>query len=379
MGTAGEELTIEKVVFGGDGLARTDEGVVLVPWTAPGERVRVQYQKAKGKRRSFRRADLLDVVEPSRHRVQPRCPHYRHCGGCQYQHLSYREELRVKTEQVREAFRRIAKMPDAPVAPMVASPRDYGYRNRISVHVDEKGRIGFHSVGGKALVDIKHCPLALPEVNAELEALRKKHRAAVQHGNVWEAGHASLRHPDLPPGGFAQANAFQLENLQRLVREEVQPAEGQARWQHLVEGYAGSGFLTGELLDLAEHVIGIELDERLNEEATNWMASLSETKRAQVRWVPGSVELELAEVLLPLEGASTAVLLDPPRGGLPEGVTQMLARFRPQRLVYVSCDPPALARDAARLAEAYRLESATPLDLFPRTAQIEVVALFQSL
>lgn len=376
---AGEDLTIEKVVFGGDGLARTDEGIVLVPWTAPGERVRVQYLKAKGKRRSFRRADLQEVVEPSSHRVQPRCPHYRHCGGCQYQHLSYKEELKIKTQQIREAFARIAKMPEAPVQPIVASSRDFGYRNRISVHIDERGRIGFHSVGGKVLVDIKRCPLAMPEVNAELEALRKKHRAAVQQGKSWEPGHASLRHPDLPPGGFAQANVFQLENLQQLVCAAIQPSEGQPKWQHLVEGYAGSGFLTGQLLDLAESLIGIELDERLNEEAANWMASLAEAEQARLRWVSGSVEWELATVLEPLEPNTTAVLLDPPRGGLPEGVTRMLSRFRPQRLVYVSCDPPALARDAARLAESYRLEVATPVDLFPRTAQIEVVALFQSL
>ncbi len=375
----GEELTIEKVVFGGDGLARTDEGVVLVPWTAPGERVRVQYQKAKGKRRSFRRADLQEVIEPSRHRVQPRCPHYQTCGGCQYQHLSYQEELKIKTAQIREAFARIAKMPEAPVRPIVVSPRDYGYRNRISVHVDERGRIGFHSVGGKSLVDIKRCPIAMPEVNAELEALRKKQRAAVQCGTRWEPGHASLRHPDLPPGGFAQANVFQLENLQNLVRAVIQPAEDQPTWKHLVEGYAGLGFLTGKLLDLADQIIGIELDERLKEEAATWIGTLSEADQAKVRWIGGSVELELAEVLLPLEAASTLVLLDPPRGGLPEGVTQMLARFRPQRLVYVSCDPPALARDTARLAEAYRLVSATPLDLFPRTSQIEVVAHFQSL
>lgn len=374
-----DELTIEKVVFGGDGLARTDEGVVLVPWTAPGERVRVQVQKAKGKRRTFRRADLQEVVEPSRHRVQPRCPHYRHCGGCQYQHLSYQEELRVKTDQVREAFARIAKLPEAPVAPIVASRRDYGYRNRISVHVDEKGRIGFHSVAGKFLVDIKHCPLALPEVNAELEALRQKHRTALQQGQAWEPGHASLRHPDLPPGGFAQANTFQLENLQRLVQEAIQPSETQPKWQYLVEGYAGSGFLTGQLLDLADDVIGIELDERLNGEAARWIASLPKAVQARLRWISGSVELELAEVLQPLPASRTVVLLDPPRGGLPEGVTQLLARFRPQRLVYVSCDPPALARDAVRLAPAYRLEMATPIDLFPRTAQIEVVALFQSL
>lgn len=378
-GGSGDELSIEKTVFGGDGLARTSQGVVLVPWTAPGEKVRVRFQKTKGQRRRFRRADLQEVTVPSRHRVQPRCPHYGKCGGCQYQHLSYQEELRVKTGQVREAFARIAKMPDAPVAPIVASPRDYGYRNRISVHLDDKGRLGFYSVGGQALVDVEHCPLAMPEVNAQLELLRRRHRRATRQGQHWEAGHASLRHPDLPPGGFAQANHFQLDNLQRLVRNAVAPGANASPWSHLIEGYAGAGFLTARLLDLAGRITGIERDERLNDEAALWRESLPEEEQARIEWVPGAVEWDLAGVLEPADPATTAVLLDPPRGGLPGGVTSLLNRYRPERVVYVSCDPPALARDAARLGEGYSLQIAQPIDLFPRTAQIEIVTTWHAI
>ncbi|MEM1060457.1 MAG: rRNA adenine N-6-methyltransferase family protein [Verrucomicrobiota bacterium] len=376
MSGAEVDLTIEKVVFGGDGLSRTGEGVVLTPGTAPGERVRVRPSAPKGRRRGFRRAELVEVLAPSRHRVRPRCQYYGQCGGCQYQHLSYREELRIKTAQVREAFERIAKLPAAPVEGIVPSPRDFGYRNRVSVHVDGRGRIGYHRADGRGLVDITHCPIAMPEVNAALAELRRRHRAA---GGRWDPGHVSLRHPQLPPGGFVQANHFQLANLRRLVLEALQPAEGVKEWSHLIEGYAGAGFLTRELLSLARRVTGIEQDPRLVAEAGEWIASLELADAERVEWIGGAVELELAPVLARADPASTAVLLDPPRGGLAQGLPELLVRYRPTRLVYVSCDPPALARDAVRLAAAFRLTRVVPVDLFPRTAQIECVAGFEAL
>jgi len=376
------ELAIEKVVFGGDGLSRTDGGVVFTPWTAPGERVRVRAQAPKGKKRGFRRAEVVEVLEPSRHRVQPRCPVYTRCGGCQYQHLAYKEELRIKTEQVREAFARIAKLPEAPVAEIVPSPRDYGYRNRVSVHVDGQGKIGYHRADGRGLVDVEHCPIAMPEVNAALHELRQKHKAAIKSGTPWEPGHVSLRHPDLPPGGFVQANHFQLENLRRLVRDVLLPEGGMNLWTHLIEGYAGAGFLTRDLLPLVAadgKVTGIEQDERLVAEAGAWIASLEDAERNRVSWISGAVELELAPVLAKAAPATSAVLLDPPRGGLADGLAEVLTRYRPARLAYVSCDPPALARDTVRLADGYRLTSVLPLDLFPRTAQIECVARFDAI
>ncbi len=128
------ELTIEKVIFGGDGLARLQQGfVVFVPFAAEGDRVRVAITERKA---HHARGEIVEILQPGAARENPPCPYYAKCGGCQYQHLTYAEECRLKENQVREAFARVGKLPDAPILPIIASPNPYGYRNRITVHAE---------------------------------------------------------------------------------------------------------------------------------------------------------------------------------------------------------------------------------------------------
>jgi 23S rRNA (uracil1939-C5)-methyltransferase len=350
------DLTIEKVIFGGDGLARLDQGfVVFVPFSAAGDRVRVRIIDRKAQ---HARGEIAEILQPAAAREAPPCPYYAHCGGCRYQHLSYAEELRLKEEQVREAFARVGKLPDAPVKSILPSPKAYRYRNRITVHA-EANRVGFRSVDGRELVDIHVCLLARDEVNAQLARLRESRPAD---------GHYSLRDSTVPPSGFFQANHELREGLRELVTAGLPE-----RASVLLEAYCGGGYFTEAVASRFDRVIAIENDPRTLLDARRLML-------ANVDWREADAAFALPEELASLPEAvrdRAAVVLDPPREGLPVRLAEALCAYPAAHLVYVSCDPATLARDARLLSKTYRLISVQPVDLFPRTAQIECVSVWQ--
>jgi 23S rRNA (uracil1939-C5)-methyltransferase len=349
------ELTMEKVIFGGDGLARLAQGfVVFVPFTAEGDRARVRITERKA---HHARARALAILAPGKGRENPPCPYYAKCGGCQYQHVSYAEECRLKESQVREAFARMGKLPDAPIRPLIPSPQPYGYRSRITVHA-EAGRIGFRGVEGRELVDIPACLLARDEVNGQLTRLRASRPAD---------GHYSLRDGTVPPSGFFQANHDLRAALRALIAQAL-PDRGSV----LLEGYCGGGFFTEAVAGRFARVTAFDNDPRTLRDAQRLGLE-------NVTWREADAAFELPEELRRLSAAergAAAVLVDPPREGLPVRLAESLCLDPVARLVYVSCDPATLARDARLLAKSYQLVSVQPIDLFPRTAQIECVSVW---
>lgn len=349
------EITIEKVIFGGDGLARLPEGfVIFVPFAAEGDRVKVRILDKKA---HHAKAAIVEILQTGQGRDEAPCPYYGKCGGCQYQHLTYAEELRLKEGQVREAFARVGKLPDAPILPIIASPKAYGYRNRITVHA-ESGRVGFRSVGGRELVDICECLLARPDVNAQLDRLR---------GNGPADGHYSLRDATVPPSGFFQANHELRETLRDLVSKSL-PERGEI----LIEGYCGGGFFTEQLAPRFTKVLAVDNDARTLRDANR-------LNLGNVDWREGDAAFFIPDDLreIPEEkGKATSVLLDPPREGLPLRLAESLCGYPVGHVTYVSCDPATLARDARMLSKTYKLVSVQPVDLFPRTAQIECVSVW---
>ncbi len=241
--------------------------------------------------------------------------------------------------------------------PLIPSPHPYHYRNRITVHA-EAGRIGFRGIDGRELVDIRRCLLARESVNGELARLRE---------NRPEEGHYSLRDPELPPSGFFQANHDLQETLRDLVAGAL-PERGPL----LLEGYCGGGFFTGRVADRFDRVIAVDADPR----------TLRDARRLglkNVAWEEGDAAALLPEELRAAADGEAAVLLDPPREGLPARLAEALALHPVSHLVYVSCDPATLARDARMLAKSHRLLSVQPIDLFPRTAQIECVTSWEGI
>ncbi len=340
------ELTIEDVAFGGKGVARDNGKAVFIPFTIDSERVAARVIRDK---KQFAEAEPIRIIESSPERVSPPCPYFGRCGGCSYQHISYEHQLRLKTRQVEQALRRIGKFAQVPMRAIIPSPLQYGYRNRITVHV-ENGTLGFYRHNAHQLIDIAHCPISGDEVNAALAELR---------ANRPRDGHFALRStPDARV--FRQTNDGVAAALLALVERLVPTGD-----ELLIDAYCGAGFFAKGLLAKFDRITGVDWD-RFAIEAAQRDASDKET------YVAGDVAVHVAKLLVEADPERTTVIVDPPATGLTPEIRDALFEFTPATLIYISCNPPTLARDLAGLRARYKIESVTPLDMFPQTAEIEV-------
>ena len=355
------KLFIHEVAFGGRGVGRSPEDgrAVFVPYVAAGETVEADIVRTH---KSYLEARLTAVTEPSPRRVPPRCPFFGRCGGCSYQHLDAAEQQETKRRQVESVLRRVGRFEPPAVAATVPSPLDYGYRNRITVHVSEDaiGFFGHDARGERRLLDIDHCPLAAPEVTEALARLRAKPRRFRREGHCTLRAETGRRH------GFEQTNDGAARELLDLVTALLPADTGASR---LIDAYCGSGFFARALRDRFARVAGLEWDERSTAEAGRHAAP-------HERYLCGDVADLLPAALADAGACGEAVvlLLDPPSEGLSGPVRQAVADDPPADLIYVSCDPATLARDLGGWQARYEVVSVTPVDMFPQTAEIEVVA-----
>jgi 23S rRNA (uracil1939-C5)-methyltransferase len=346
------DLKIEDVAFGGKGVAREQGKAVFVPYTIEGELVSAEIVREK---KQFAEAELVEVKGGSPHRVAPQCPYFGRCGGCAYQHISYEHQLAIKWRQVRDALQRIGKLKDVPMRPIVPSPSEYAYRNRITVHAQD-AVIGFFRRDSHRLIDIERCPISNDEVNRALAELRA-------HPSVRD-GHYTLRAVS-EPRVFAQTNNEVADSLRALVVDLIPSNQ-----ELLIDAYCGAGFFAKALLGKFERVIGIDWDKFAIDAA-------KENATAKETYIAGDVEVELQSIRV--SGLSkVTVIVDPPATGLSANVRQTIAELAPSTVIYVSCNPPTLARDLKQLKEKFSIESITPLDMFPQTAEIEVAVHFHT-
>jgi tRNA/tmRNA/rRNA uracil-C5-methylase (TrmA/RlmC/RlmD family) len=362
------DLIIEDIAFGGKGVARENGRVVFVPFTIDGEKISAKIVREK---KQFAEAELVDLRESSPYRVQPECPYFGQCGGCSYQHITYEHQLAIKERQVRDVLRRIGKLKDVPMQPIVPSPSAYGYRNRITVHVQD-GVIGFYRRDSHRLIDIERCPIARDEVNRALAQLRTQQVAE---------GHYALR-AERGPRIFSQTNDAVANALRESIAKMI-PTDQEL----LIDAYCGAGFLAKGLLDKFQRIIGIDWDRFAIEVATK-NASAKET------YIAGDIEVELRGALVgavhrtahgrlgsiapTFRADKTTVIVDPPASGLTANIRKTLIDFAPATLIYISCNPPTLARDLAELQQAFAISSVTPFDMFSQTAEIEVAVHLQA-
>jgi 23S rRNA (uracil1939-C5)-methyltransferase len=358
------DLTILDVAFGGKGVARDAGKAVFVPFTIDGESISAQIVREK---KQFAEAEVVDIKQNSSRRVEPKCPYFGRCGGCSYQHIDYPHQLEIKLRQVRDLLQRIGKMENPPLRPIVPSPLDYAYRNRITVHARD-GIVGYFRRDSRDLIDVERCPIAMDEVNRELGNLRNQ---------MPRDGHYTLRARS-GPRVFSQTNDAVAEALRGLIVQLVPPNQ-----ELLIDTFCGAGFFAKALLDKFQQIVGIDWDRFA-------IAAAKENATAKETYIAGDIEEELTRVnLTALSGqvskprigvkATTTVIVDPPATGLPANVRKSILDLAPSTLIYVSCNPATLARDLADFQNAFKLESVTPLDMFPQTAEIEVVAHLQSL
>ncbi|MBZ5727327.1 MAG: class I SAM-dependent RNA methyltransferase [Acidobacteriia bacterium] len=384
---------MEKLVYGGDGLARLDGRVVLAPYVLPGERIRARAEQEKP---GLVRARALEVLAPAVERVTAPCAVFGRCGGCHYQHAPYEYQLAAKRAILVEELRRLGKIEPPPEIAVVAG-EPWGYRNRAQLHV-ERGRLGYWEARSHKLCAIDECPIASPKVNETIRALRGMLRdrrwprflrsleiftdeqqvqltvietdqpvarrffdwcaetisglveGALDYGGQWRVSGKS----------FFQVNRFLVE---RLVEAAVEGAAGETA----LDLYAGVGLFSLALarsfrqVTAAESGSGAVRDLRFNAERAALANVQAEQRTAE-------------EYLENLERAPDFVLLDPPRAGLGKEVVRRLGELRPPRVTIVACDPATLARDLAGLTAAgYRVEQMALVDLFPQTYHLETV------
>jgi tRNA/tmRNA/rRNA uracil-C5-methylase (TrmA/RlmC/RlmD family) len=345
------DLKIEDIAFGGKGVARENGKAVFIPFTIDGELASAKITREK---KQFAEAEIVDLREKSPHRVEPPCPYFGRCGGCVYQHIDYAHQLEIKWRQVRDVLQRIGKLKSVPMRPMIPSPLTYAYRNRVTVHA-ENGVIGYFRRDSHRLIDVERCPIAMDEVNRELADLRS---------HDVRDGHYTLRAKS-GPRIFSQTNDGVANALRDLIVALVPSNQ-----DLLIDAFCGAGFLAKPLVDKFERIVGIDWDRFA-------IASAKENASAKETYVAGDVEAELNSALEKCDRDKTALIVDPPAVGLSAQLRQSIVDLAPATLIYVSCNPATLARDLSDLEHRFKIESVTPLDMFPQTAEIEVVTQLQ--
>jgi 23S rRNA (uracil1939-C5)-methyltransferase len=400
-------------------MGRLEDGrAVFVPFGLPGERVRIRLTEEK---RGFARGELVEILEASPHRILPRCKHFGICGGCHYQNLPYEEQLKVKTEILRDQLRRIGRIENPPVQDMIASPSPWNYRNHVQFHLTEEGQLGYVRAQSPTAFAISECHLPAGPINSfwpqlEFEAGTNIERVSLRVGkeenlmltlesdspespeleieaevsvaHVFEentvviAGNDHIVIPVLGHDFRVSAPSFFQVNtaMAEKMVEHLLTCLLASPWRRgdislstmLLDVYCGVGLFSAFLAPQCKRVIGIE-------------SSLSACEDFAINLDEfDNVELYegLAEEILPALGGRIDnpldILVDPPRAGLEKRVVDGILKLNPQVIAYVSCDPSTLARDTKRLIEGgYRLKQVTPFDVFPQTYHIESISIFE--
>jgi len=403
------ELQLTTITHGGAALGRHEGRAIFVPYTLPGETARVEITEDKG-RYAFARP--VEVLTPSPDRVEPPCPYFGidGCGGCQWQHADYEAQLRFKTEIVADQLARIGKIADPIVHPIIPDPTGWTYRNHAQFHPASDGGLGFQAAASSRTIAIDECLILHPllsdlyaNLDLEIEGLKRLSlRAGTQTGDrmlIFEMNddlppalesdlpvscvlllsdgvHANLigfnhvteivagRAYRISAPSFFQVNTPQAGHLVRLVTEYLDLRGNET----VLDAYCGVGLFTAHLAQRSALVVGIESSPAAVDDLLENTAEFD-----NVDVVEGPVEAALPDLDIPIDAA----VVDPPRAGIDRFALDALIEHAPARLVYVSCDPATLARDAKRLVAAgYRLAEVRPVDVFPQTYHTESVALF---
>ncbi len=418
-------LRLTSMTQGGEAMGRDDTGrVVFVPYAIAGEEVAVEIVEEK---KSYARARLREIIQPSPARITPRCPHFgprettlsanpregltRGCGGCQWQHIDYSAQLAFKAAIVREQFARIGKIPDAPVRETIGMSEPWEYRNNVQFQLDREGRLCFRAWESHDRVPIVECFIQHPLVYQMFQSMDLEGgdydsvilRAGVQTGqkmvilegrddeppeiSVDEPVSVVYRTPEgdtlplvgrdavheelggrtfrISPASFFQVNTAMAERLVARVEEYLAPRSSDT----LLDAFGGVGTFGLLLAPRVARVVEIESSKPALADARANAVELT-----NVQFHAGKVE----DVLPRLQDSIDLAVADPPRAGIHARALDALIGKAPRTFAYVSCDPATLARDARRLIDGgYRLVEVQPVDLFPQTYHVETVSRFE--
>ena len=384
----GDRVTLHLTSWGrlGEAMAEFDGLNVFVAGGIPGEKVVAEVIKVH---RKYVSAKVVDVLDASPDRVEPPCPYYGECTGCQWQHMSYDAQLKTKQKKVTDALRRVGDLKDPPVSEVRPSPDQYGYRNHARFTINSEGALGFVNRETRQFVRIEKCMLMHQGVNDLLEELQDNCGETTQlsirsgkysgdfliqpylaHPNIGVttgqkkytesvAGHDFL----VSSPSFFQVNVDQAEAATRVVRGGLKLGTDDV----VLDAYCGVGTFAILLAPSVRRVIAVEESSAAVSDAKQNAAGLQ-----NLDFLLGRTE----DVLRNLTVKPDVVVLDPPRSGCQIRALECLIEMSPSRVAYVSCDAETLGRDLKILCQGgYRLDEVAPLDMFPQTHHVECVAL----
>jgi 23S rRNA (uracil1939-C5)-methyltransferase len=396
-------VRIDRLVYGGDGIGRMADGrAVFVPFTTPGELVRVRVIEEKGR---YARAKLVEVIESSPQRIDARCCHFTECGGCHYQHLNYPYQVSLKADILKEQLERIGGLIDIPGIETITSPNPWNYRNHVQFHITREGKLGFQKAQTNQTFPIRECHLPEASINQlwpriDIESIPELERICVRTGwneelmlvlensnpqklditvenlgtSVVEkvpSGNLVLAGSDhitmevlgerfqVSSTSFFQVNTYQANTMVKHIMDNLPLVETMT----VVDVYCGVGLFSAFLAPKVKKLVGIELSPEACEDFT---VNLDEFENVDL------YEATAEAVLTQVSFDPDVIVVDPPREGLERKTMDGILSQGASQLIYFSCDPATMARDAKRLTSAgYRLEKIAMIDMFPQTYHIE--------
>ena len=381
------DVEIERILPGGVGLAHAAGKTVFVSLAAPGDSVRVQVEREQG---NILFASVVEVLTPSPVRIEPPCPYFGRCGGCDFQQLTYEAQLAAKAEIITDCLQRIARLDHVPEIAVQPSPKTWRYRVRATWQIDQdQQRIGYYERGSRRVCDVADCAVLMPQLQETLECVRTtdwtdfppdlKHLDAVAGDNgvslspefaEFYTNELSLRVGD-EVYRYNAESFFQINPA--LVGEMIAFALNDVRGATALDLYCGVGLFTLPLARRFEKVAGVEANSKAVRFARR---NVEHAQLGNVRVVNANV----SDWIRSTARAVDFVLLDPPRAGAESVVIKGILNLRPERISYVSCDPATLARDLKKLiAGGYAIDAIRGFDLFPQTHHVETVVLLRRL
>jgi 23S rRNA (uracil1939-C5)-methyltransferase len=394
------EVEIERLLPGGVGLAHAEGLTLFVSLAAPGDVLRVVIDRIQGK---IGFASIVEILKQSPLRIEPPCPYFGRCGGCDFQQLTYEAQLNAKVEIIRDCLHRIAKIEVSLDIPITPSPDEWHYRARAMWQVDLNDKLlGYFERGTNRVCDVEYCAVLVPELQTTLEKVRDEIRGETAPERLRDievvAGDEGVSAAP-PLAGyktdivtrvvgnetyhFSAEAFFQVNHL--LLESLIAGAIGDAQGQTAIDLYAGVGLFTLPIARRFERVVAVETSARATDFARR---NLDFARRGNSPMVKDGVERELGNVELINArvgdwvkqqsgsfGPVDFLLLDPPRTGCENRDIAGILALRPARIAYVSCDPATLARDLKKLlADGYSLDSVVAFDMFPQTHHVETIA-----
>jgi len=377
------DVTVEKIVPNGYGLAFAENLTVFVPLAVAGDSLRVRIYQTKNKT-AF--AEIAEILKPSNLRIDAPCEYFGRCGGCDFQQMNYEDQLAAKVAIIKDCLTRIGKINHEKEIEIVASPKPFGYRARTQWHVDSRRKkIGYFQRNSHKVIDVEQCPILTEDLQNTLSNLREH----LEWESFWSEkivieaaganGQISIYSDEIieptkeifhetnkekyfySAKSFFQGNPFLIEKLIELATENVSGKTA-------LDLYCGVGLFTLPLARNFEKVIGIEA----NADAIDF----AEKSASNARIENAEFHAESVDDFLKENEFTDIdfVLLDPPRSGADRQIIQTIIKINPKEISYVSCEPSVLARDLRMLIDAgFIIESMTALDLFPQTHHVETV------